>query len=219
MNHPTHTETVKENRRTWLAARIISDAANPYFLPPILFTILCWQLGVDTLNFVYILALSLLFFTVIPVGYLTMLRRRGVIDTLDMTRQHSRSMPFLFTLLCYSAYLVPLNLIQADITYTLSVITVIYTINILMVYLVNLKWKISIHNAGVASFIAAIYVLLLESGTSGTGQQLWLYFIFIVFILSMMWSRTYLKVHSPGQVVSGALFGFLFTYILLHLLL
>ena len=74
-------------------------------------------------------------------------------------------------------------------------------VNMVLILLITLQWKISIHLLTLASSVALLY---LQFGAFA----FWL--LFLVPIL--MWSRIYLKAHTFMQTLVGSLIGFLVMY-------
>ena len=75
-----------------------------------------------------------------------------------------------------------------------------YGTNTLVVFLVNLRWKISIHAMGVAGPTTA---LLYTVGSAGA--------VLGLILLPVAWSRIILRKHTAGQVIAGASAGYVLT--------
>lgn len=128
---------------------------------------------------------------------------------MDIPERTDRNYPLLLVLLSYSIGVIVLYLLNAPLITT--VLMFCYFSNTLIVFFINLYWKISIHSMGVAGPAAAlIYVF----GPAGI--------LFTLIIPVVMWSRVYLKEHTLSQVIMGALLGFFSTagqiYLILNIL-
>jgi membrane-associated phospholipid phosphatase len=125
---------------------------------------------------------------------------------IDMPHKEDRLYPLLWILLSYLLGVIILFIISAP-----PVITVLmfcYFSNTLVVLLISMFWKISIHAVGVAGPVAfLIYVF----GYPGL--------IFLLLIPLIMWSRLYLKRHTLSQVTAGSVLGFLLTTVQIYLFL
>lgn len=82
-----------------------------------------------------------------------------------------------------------------------------YGTNTLIVFFINLKWKISVHAMGVTGPTTAL--LLFNP----------LGFLMGLIAPLVMWNRVVLNKHSPNQVLAGAICGYLLTFIQMCLLL
>ncbi|MGZ7069253.1 MAG: PAP2 family protein, partial [Methanobacterium sp.] len=117
---------------------------------------------------------------------------------MDIPKRTDRNYPLLLVILSYAIGVIVLYLLNAPSITTILMFC--YFSNTLIVFFINLYWKISIHSLGVAGPAAAlIYVF----GVSGI--------LYMLIIPLVMWSRVYLKEHTISQVVMGALLGFLAT--------
>jgi membrane-associated phospholipid phosphatase len=117
---------------------------------------------------------------------------------LDMPNKEDRLYPLFWILLSYLLGVLVLHNISAP-----PVITVLmfcYFSNTLVVLIISLFWKISIHSVGIAGPVA---ILIYVFGYSGL--------LFLLLIPLVMWSRLFLKRHTRNQVIAGASMGFALT--------
>lgn len=125
---------------------------------------------------------------------------------LDMPNREDRLYPLFWILLSYLLGVIVLFIISAP-----SVITVLmfcYLSNTLVVLLISLFWKISIHSVGIAGPVAfLIYVF----GYPGL--------ISLLLIPLVMWSRLFLRRHTCSQVIAGASLGLALTIVQIHFFL
>jgi len=123
---------------------------------------------------------------------------------MDIPERSERNYPLLLVILSYAIGCLVLYFLNAPTITT--VLMFCYFSNTLVVFFINLYWKISIHSMGVAGPAAAlIYVF----GSYGI--------LFMLIIPLVMWSRLYLKEHTLTQVIMGASLGFLLTSLQLYL--
>jgi membrane-associated phospholipid phosphatase len=83
-----------------------------------------------------------------------------------------------------------------------------YFAGTLFIFLVNLRWKISIHTMGIAG---PTTVLVFVFGWWGA--------LLGLLLPPVIWSRVYLKKHTLAQALAGAVVGFLLTAFALWLVL
>jgi len=119
---------------------------------------------------------------------------------IDIPVREERNFPLVMVIFSYLVGVITLYLINAPLITT--VLMFCYFSNTLLVFFINLRWKISIHAMGVAGPITAlIYVF----GPIGS--------VFGFIIPLVMWSRVYLGRHTYFQVISGVLLGLVSTAI------
>lgn len=130
-------------------------------------------------------------------------RNHGQRIDIDIPERKDRNYPLLMVILSYFIGAAVLYTINAPLITTILMFC--YFSNTLIIFFINLYWKISIHAMGVAGpTTALIYVF----GPAGA--------IFASIIPVVMWSRVYLKRHTVGQVITGALLGFILTILQIH---
>ena len=161
-------------------------------------------------DFVVITAICAIFACIMPV--LLVLRwiegksHHGQKIDIDIPERKDRNYPLIIAILSYFIGAAVLYAVNAPIITTILMFC--YFSNTLIVFFINLYWKISIHAMGVAGpTVALIYVF----GPIGA--------VFAAIIPVVMWSRVYLKRHTVGQVVTGALLGFILTILQIHYLI
>lgn len=177
-------------------AQFISTITNaPLVAIPVFFLINYFLLSGP--DFIIVTTITILFAGIMPIIIsLVWIKNRKI--EMDMPRREDRFYPLLMVILFYLVGAVLLYILQAPPITT--VLMFCYFSNTVIVLLISLFWKISIHSMGVAGpATALIYVF----GYAGL--------IFALIVPLVMWSRTYLKRHTLSQVMAGALLGFLFT--------
>jgi len=158
-------------------------------------------------DFVVVTTVCILFAGILPVllvfGWIRVKRNNGLKIDMDLPERKDRNYPLLMVILSYfigAAVLYALN--APSIT---TILMFCYFSNTLIVFFINLYWKISLHAMGVAG---PTTVLIYVFGPVGA--------IFASIIPVVMWSRVYLKRHTVGQVITGAVLGFILTILQIH---
>jgi len=183
-------------------ANIISIICEPPFLAIPTFLILNYFLNYE--KFLLIGSISLLFATILPILFLVLWRKLKRIDK-DFTDRETRNVPFLISVLIY--------FIGATILFFLSanpltiVLMFCYGMNTLIVFFINLKWKISVHTMGITGPTTVLLFF------SPMGSLLGL------LVPLVMWSRITLKKHTINQVVAGSILGYILTFVQMYYLL
>ena len=121
-------------------------------------------------------------------------------NNVSYDQREARIKPLLYVSATYIFGSFILGVISAPINAILLMFC--YGTNTFAVYIINLRWKISIHAMGVAGPTTA---LIYSFGPVGGFMGL--------ILLPVMWSRLYLKKHTPAQLIAGASLGYLLTSI------
>jgi len=129
---------------------------------------------------------------VAPIVMVLYFFRKGYVD-LHVSQGERRPIFFIPALAAYVSAAVVFLWLQCKILYLLSVS---YLSISLIVLLVTLFWKISIHMAGLTGPITALTLAL--------GAN---YALLYLLALPLGWARTELEAHTVPQVVSGAAVG------------
>ena len=183
-------------------AKIISYILEAPILALFVFFILNFFL--DNEKFLQIGTISLLFGTILPIVLFVSWSKIKKIDK-DYTIKESRNYPFIIGIVIYFIGTFILFLSSANPLTTALMFC--YGSNTLIVFFINLKWKISVHAMGV------------------TGPTTTLMFFtpwgFLLGLLAplVMWSRITLKKHTINQLLAGAILGYISTFIQIYYLL
>jgi membrane-associated phospholipid phosphatase len=155
-------------------------------------------------DFILLTTVSILFAGVFPtLIVLLWIRNKNI--KMDIPERKERNYPLIMVIISYLIGVIVLYALNAP--YTITVLMFCYFSNTLILFFINLFWKISIHAMGVAGpTVALIYVFGYMGAVFG-------------FILPLvMWSRVYLHKHTVSQVTMGALLGFLLTAVQISIL-
>lgn len=130
----------------------------------------------------------------LPFLYVVWLVKRGDVTDINIRLRKQRAQPFLVTILCNGlAWLV---LTFGSAPPTMTIVAGATLLQVMAVFAVTLRWKISMHVATAAGATTMVWALF---GTP-------LPFVFTVPLVA--WSRVRLRRHSLSQTVAGALLGF-----------
>jgi len=138
-------------------------------------------------------SLHTLLVALLPVAYLWRQWRRGAVSDLELYRREERWQPYLATL-------VGAGLSWSAIRFgggpaLLSGVAGVLAVAAGLLFAVTLNWKISLHCTMAALAGALIWKLIGTPLPLLLGSPL------------MIWSRLYLRRHTPAQVVAGTLVG------------
>lgn len=215
MHHPT------EPTWSYQLAQGVAYLASPVVFPPFLFGSVLVYFDAPAQEVGWILALTLLFFVIVPVGYALWMVHRGLAASLEMADRRVRTRLFGAGIASYLTGLALAYVVGRTATALVTALMACYAINTLLVLLVNMHWKISAHVAASAGFISMLFFIQQQAWQAAAGplpviQPALLYGFFLLVPL-LMWARVRTQSHTRGQVVAGAALGLLAPYLELHL--
>jgi len=195
-------------------ARFISLLFHPLLMPTYGFSILFFTdnyISVFTslgLRLV-ILIITFVFTFLFPFVNALILLKMGRIKSLSMEDHTERYIPYATTVLYYFAlYYLFYNV---EIPNLFKVLVLGASLSVLLTFIINFKWKISAHTIGIGgiagAMLATVYRLQME-----------LYLVLMLIIISagiVGYARLKLKAHTPPQIYTGFLLGFLVEFLLL----
>jgi len=138
-----------------------------------------------------------------------MLLKRGSIRSLEMETIGERTIPFITTGGYYFACYWVLQ--QLSIPRLFSLIVLGAAISIVLAFIINRKWKISIHMIGIGGITGCLYAL----------SQILISDLMFPIIISIICagilgsSRLAREAHTPSQIYTGYMLGFMVEWILL----
>ena len=142
---------------------------------------------------------------ILPLIFLSVLTHFKLVKDLHMDQREQRLLPYLFTALCYGVAAYFLFYRHSPQWFVMFLLGSALTVIVLA--LINLKWKISAHMAGIGGVIALVYQIHVQ-GLSAF-YLLWLLCIIIVVAGLLGSARMVLKRHNIWQVLAGLLVGFM----------
>jgi membrane-associated phospholipid phosphatase len=204
-------------------ANALSYIINPLILPPIGFGIILWHFGAPVTEVALVAFVALVFFSLLPLWYLLRMVRRGEAESVDVRHRADRIRPFMVGVGFYIAGLVVLAIVGRTALPLLVVLALLYPVNTLIVALITLRWKISVHMIGLAGFVSVLlFCALLISDALPPREASLLRLGTVLPLLALvpllMWARVRVEAHTVGQVAGGTLFGLVVPYVQLELI-
>lgn len=151
---------------------------------------------------------------IFPLIFLSVLRHFKLVKDLHVEVREQRLIPYLFTVLCYLVAAYYLYYCHSPQWFVMFMVG--SAITVLVMALINLKWKISAHMAGIGGVIALVYQIHVL-GLSAF-DLFWLLCICIILAGLLGSARLALKRHDVWQVLAGAIVGFLCVSMTIRLL-
>lgn len=194
------------------AANVLSYVFNPLVLPPVGFGLILWHFGAPGREIAWIVAVSLVFFCLVPLAFVIRMIRRGEAESLEVRHQERRLKPFLVGMASYATGMLVMALTGTTAVPFLVALALLYPLNTAVIVLINLRWKISVHMTSLAGFVSILlFVSMTVWRTLPPAAEAVLTVVtvapLLVLLPLLMWARVRVEAHSPGQVVAGALFG------------
>ncbi|HKL04093.1 MAG TPA: hypothetical protein VJ911_10465 [Cryomorphaceae bacterium] len=150
-----------------------------------------------------VVALSTIAF---PAINILLLRWYGVLTSLETPKRKERNGPFISTFFFFVLGYYMLR--KAILPSAIYAIMLGCMAALLILSLVNLRWKISAHAAGVAGLVGVVFGLFRIHDFANTGLMA----IALLALGLVLTARLILKAHQPAQVYAGAAVGFLCTF-------
>lgn len=204
-----------------IVAGIISYVVNPLVLPPLLFALALAHVRAPWGDVAQGTGVGVVFFTLLPLAYVLVLRMRGTIHSLEVRTRGHRFGPLAVGLMAGLLALAVVRLSSITGRSLLMALILCHVLNTALIAAITLRWKISIHCialAGVASSL--LFVRLHVDGGllagPGIGRALVVSALALVPVLA--WARVRSNAHTVPQVTGGSLFGLVLPYAELHLL-
>ena len=183
-------------------SKIISYVCEAPFLAIPTFLII--NLALNQKNFLIIQIISLFFATILPIFLISLWSKMKNVDR-DYTVKETRNYVLLIGTTIYFIGALTLWFLSAN-PLTLALMFC-YGMNTFIVFLINLRWKISVHSMGLTGPTTALMFL-----------NPWFFILGLIGPL-IMWSRITLKKHTLGQVLAGSFLGYILTAIQLYYLI
>jgi membrane-associated phospholipid phosphatase len=187
-------------------AKIISVVLHPFIISSTTFLIFLIYSDIPVFNRVVIMTVALIATVVFPMLHVILMKKRGDTISLDIPEREKRIYPFLLSILIYVIALGILLLIQSP--RPILILMWAYVFNTTIATIVTRYWKISIHGMALGGPVAALGIVVSPS-----------FYWLTPSALLILFSRVKLKAHTPTQVITGFILGFLLTCIHFKLLL
>ncbi len=194
-------------------ARVISAIFTPFSIPFLAFLILFLFSYLRIMPIQYkliVLGVVYCFTILMPTLTIFLFRKINGFSPEDLGERKRRFMPFLLTITSYVFCLVMMH--RLNIPWYMTGIILAALIMMVICIVVNLKWKLSEHMAGVGAIVGG---LVSFSALFGYNPVWWLcLFILIAGILGT--ARIILQHHTLGEVLVGFAVGLVCSLLVLH---
>ena len=194
-------------------ARVISAVFTPFSIPFLAFLILFLFSYLRIMPIQYkliVLGVVYCFTILMPTLTIFLFRKINGFSPEDLGERKRRFMPFLLTITSYVFCLVMMH--RLNIPWYMTGIILAALIMMVICIIVNLKWKLSEHMAGVGAIVGGLVSFSALFGYNPIG---WLcLFILIAGVLGT--ARIILQHHTLGEVLVGFVVGLICSLLVLH---
>jgi membrane-associated phospholipid phosphatase len=137
-----------------------------------------------------------------------MMLRKGQIKDLYISKKEQRTFPYLFSLLAYTFWTIFLWRVL-QVPFFIVTMGIGSVISIIIITLINIKWKISAHLSGIGGLTGGVFAYCYVMGVN----PVWLMILMLVASALTALSRIELKAHTPAQTLAGFTVGFLMVFL------
>ncbi|MBP1640120.1 MAG: hypothetical protein H6Q17_1703 [Bacteroidetes bacterium] len=189
-----------------LAAKIISVLFHPLFIPTYGILLLFSTARFAAVPFLpkLIVAMTVLACTaIIPALVIFLFLKLGKVSSLEIDKRQERTRPYIYSLVSY--LLCAYYLWNVNMPRWFVMMVVGSAVALLILLLVNLRWKMSAHLSAMGGLLAGIFVVALHYVINP-----YMLVIGVLFASAAVGSsRVILNAHNPEQTLAGFVNGFL----------
>lgn len=156
-----------------------------------------------------VIAVTFVATCIIPIIGIFLLNKVGVVKDPTLNDRSDRTVPYVLTALCYVGTAVYYRFVNAPVW--LSMFAIGGAVALVILTMVNRRWKISGHATGMGGIVAMLFFLMC-SGNSPVDMQ-WEFITGVILAGLVCTSRLILERHTLMQVGAGFLNGFLCTFL------
>jgi hypothetical protein len=196
------------NKFTAGLANFLSTALSPLLMPTYGVFMVLWVSVLCLLPYgtrVSVLLVCMGITCILPLIFLSVLRHFKLVKDLHVEKREQRFIPYMFTALCYTVAAYYLYYCHSPQWFVMFMVG--SAVTVLIMALINLKWKISAHMAGIGGVVALVYQIHVQ-GLSAF-DLFWMLCITIMVAGLLGSARLVLNRHDAWQVLAGVVVGFL----------
>ncbi|MBN1596774.1 MAG: hypothetical protein JW894_00625 [Bacteroidales bacterium] len=187
-------------------ARIVSTLLHPIFMP-LIGVIIIFQSGIYSVDIPFefkkfVILVVFLCHILLPLSIIPSLIYFRKVQNVSINERRERLIPLFFTTICF--YLGYFIVSRYSPTKAINLYLLSSALVVLLILIISLFWKISIHMSGIGGVTAMIAVI-------SAGYRIDMSFVLCIVLLgtgAMASSRLKLRTHSTLQLFAGYMLGF-----------
>ena len=187
-------------------AKLVGYVISPLVLPPILFGFVLHHAGASPAETVRVALLVAVLLGGVPLAYVYGMVRRGAASSIELYDRKHRTRPFLCFIGSATAAALAVGIAGETAVALLLALLGCSILNVVLVLLINLRWKISVHTASLAGF--AVILLVVGARLPGEPTEVhgaaWTAGLLVPLVA---WARVRIGAHTPAQVLGGVGLG------------
>ncbi len=202
-----------------LATATAYALSPPVLLPLLMWLLLGWVGASTSETFILVSGIALLM-SILPLIYVVWMVRSARARSLNLENRRHRSQAMAIGLAGGLLYIgLIASVAQTSRDFVLAT-TLAYVATTGLLIAINNRWRISLHMASVAGFLAVvIFVAQAAAGPMQGAIRPWAAAGAAALCIPLVaWSRLHLQAHTAGQVVGGVVVGLALPYLILELL-
>lgn len=202
------------------AASVISYVINPLVLPVIGVGLVAYWGGGSGSEVALVAFIGSVFFALIPLGVVWLLLRKGHVDSLDIRVRRRRIVPFAAGVASFAGGLLALAGVETPAMTLIVALTLCLIFNAVVMTVITLAWKISVHGAGIGGLVGLLLFLRIVPILPPNHASVAVDAALITSLLAVpavVWARVRLRAHTLGQALAGAAAGIFLPMIELYL--
>ncbi len=141
---------------------------------------------------------------ILPMIFISTLQHFGIVHNKRLDLRRERTLAYIFALACYTSGCFYLNHVHSPKWFIMFAAG--GAVALLLVLLINLKWKISAHMTGIGGIVALVYTMHIQMIEAFDMQVVLIVTIMLAGCLGT--ARIILGRHDFAQVITGALLGY-----------
>jgi len=147
---------------------------------------------------------TFIFTGVLPAVPIWLMMKRGEVHDLFISKREERTLPYLFS---FMAYIFWALFLWRTLQFPMFIVAMGMgsALSIFIIVIINLKWKISAHAAGIGGLCGSVFGMCYRTAIN----PVWFFTVVLIISALVAFSRLELKAHTPGQVLAGYVVGFM----------
>lgn len=194
---------------------------NPLVLPPLIVFLVLHGRATPVAELTTALIVTTLFFAAVPFAAMMVIALKNRNVTIELRDRKYRTIPFIISIACNLGALWFFSRWDSEQNAVMTLLMTVYLLNNIVLMLINLRFKISLHMASIAGTASILLFMVAGIRPIHLVDNRWILaggIAFLVLVPILWWSRRRLDAHTQNELTAGALFGLIVPFIELYFL-